>query len=48
MIKFICDECGCREYHDIEGWGSDEFGEYAEFWCNDCDSRVRIYDDKQE
>ncbi len=46
MNYFQCSECGSSIYHDIEGSGCDEHGEFTEYWCNDCNSRVRIYDEE--
>lgn len=47
-MEFLCDECGCRDYQDIEGWGSDEYGEFADYWCSECSSLVRIYNNNEE
>lgn len=46
--EFKCDVCGCTRYSDIEGWGKDDYGKYTDYWCEDCDSLVRIYYDEVE
>lgn len=45
---FICEECGSREMHDIEGSGEDIQGEFHDCWCAKCDSLTRIYSNKED
>ncbi|NCI19911.1 hypothetical protein EJM73_08355 [Clostridium botulinum] len=42
---FQCDDCGCKEYLDIEGSGVDECGNgFSDYWCKECGELTRIYD----
>ena len=40
---FQCNVCGCMRYSDIEGSGDN----FTDYWCEDCESLVRIYDDEE-
>lgn len=44
MKRFQCEECGCREYLDIEGSGKDEVGEFQDYVCDECGGITRVYD----
>lgn len=41
--QFQCDECGCREYADVECLGEDEYGEFIDYICAECGTITRIY-----
>lgn len=43
MSRFQCEECGCNDYLDIEGWGTDEVSEFADYVCEDCGHITRVY-----
>ena len=45
-MNFICDECGNRDYSDREGSGTDEHGDFTDYWCEECEALVRIYDEE--
>lgn len=44
--RFQCEECGCYEYADIEGWGEDENGEFTAYICTECGHVTNIYVDE--
>lgn len=48
MARFQCEECGCYEYLDKEGFGEDEIGEFEDYVCLDCGSITKIYYNNEE
>lgn len=44
--NFQCEECFSTEFHDREGSGEDENGEFTDYVCEECDHITRIYDNK--
>lgn len=47
-MEFVCDECGCTEYLDREGSGTDEYGDFTDYWCKECESLVRMYENEYD
>lgn len=46
-LEFKCKNCGCMRYSDVEGSGTDKFGDFTEYWCEDCEQLTRMYDDEE-
>ena len=44
-MEFQCEHCGCIEYLDREGSGTDEHGDFSDYWCKECNQLTRIYDE---
>lgn len=39
-----CDECGNNGHFDTEGWGTDEYGNFTIYICEECGAELKIYE----
>lgn len=39
-----CEECGNNTF-DLEGWGTDENGDFSDYICEECGTTLRQYED---
>lgn len=45
-LEFECENCGCTKYFDCEGSGTNEYGDFSDYWCDDCGQLTRMYDNE--